>query len=312
VRRPAVGLVWVLLFVLTGCGGGGGGSATAQAKLATLSDITVSGPMTRKPEVSFKAPLRFAKTTSTVLHKGPGRGDAVEADSVVTVGYIAFNASDGTQFDSSWTGAGTDKLATFPVGSVIRGFGMGLQGAHAGDRVLIGVDSKDGYDPVGNGTTIHKGDSLIFVVDVKKVVNPVPIPRRQLPTLVLNRKHQPEKFVAKPSTPPHVSELGVYVVRKGHGPKVTAGQTVTVEYIGQIYPDGKVFDESWSKKAPVSFPIGTGHVIAGWDQGLVGQRIGSRVILTIPSAEGYGATGNGSAVPPNSDLIFAVDLVSAS
>jgi peptidylprolyl isomerase len=195
---------------------------------------------------------------------------------------------------------------------VIRGFGLGLKGAHAGDRVLIGVTSKDGYDPVGNGSTIHKGDSVILVVDVDKVQNPVAIPRAELPTLTYNKRHQPEKFVAKPSTPPHVSKLGVYVIRKGHGATVKSGQTVTVEYVGQIYPDGKVFDESWSKKAPVSFPIGTGHVIAGWDAGLVGQKIGSRVILTIPSAEGYGTAGNGSAVPPNSDLIFVVDLVSAS
>lgn len=310
-RRSAVGLVLVLLFALAGCGGGGSGS-TAKATLATLGDVKVSGPMVRKPVVRFKAPLRFAKTTSTVLTKGPGAGDTVQQNSVVTVGYVAYNASDGTQFDSSWTGASTDKPATFSVSSVIPGFATGLKGAHAGDRVLIGVTSRDGYDPVGNGTTIHKGDSLIFVVDVRKVANPVPIARRDLPRLVLNKKSQPEKFVAKPSTPPHVSELGVYVLRKGHGPTVKAGQTVTVEYVGQLYPDGKVFDESWSRKAPVSFPIGTGHVIAGWDDGLVGQKVGSRVILTIPSAEAYGAAGSGSAVPPNSDLIFVVDLVSAA
>jgi FKBP-type peptidyl-prolyl cis-trans isomerase len=310
VRRSAVGLVLALLFALTGCGGSAG-TGTALAPLATLHDVTVTGPMTRKPTVKFKAPLRFAKTTSTIVHKGPGTGDAVEPDSSVTVGYVAYNASDGTQFGGSWRTASSDKLATFTVNSVVAGFGKGLQGAHAGDRVLIGATSKDGYDPVGNGTTIHKGDSLIFVVDVRKVANPVPIARRDLPTLVLNKSHQPEKFVAKASTPPHVSQLGVYVVRKGHGATVKSGQTVTVEYVGQLYPDGKVFDESWSKKPPVSFPIGTGRVIAGWDDGLVGQTVGSRVILTIPSDEAYGATGSGPLVPPNSDLIFAIDIVSA-
>jgi peptidylprolyl isomerase len=311
VRRSAAGIVLVLLVALTGCGGGAG-SNTTQAPLATLKNVTVSGPMAHKPTVKFNAPLRFAKTTSAVVRKGPGAGDAVEPDSLVTVGYVAYNASDGTQFDSSWKGVSTDKPATFTVSSVIPGFGMGLKGAHAGDRVLIGVTSKDGYDPVGNGTTIQKGDSLIFVVDVRKVTNPVAIPRRDVPTLVLNKKHQPEKFVAKASTPPHVSKLGVYVVRKGHGATVTSGQTLTVEYVGQIYPDGKVFDESWSRKAPVTFQIGTGHVIPGWDQGLVGQKVGSRVILTIPSALGYGATGSGKTIPPNADLIFAVDIVSAS
>jgi FKBP-type peptidyl-prolyl cis-trans isomerase len=311
VRRVALGLVLPLLLLTAACAGGG--TDNVKAKLATLSDVSVSGPMTRKPTVKFKAPLRFAQTTAKVVHKGPGKGDAVESDSLVTVGYVAFNASDGTQFGSSWDGiGGKNKPATFTVNQVISGFGLGLKGAHAGDRVLIGVNSKDGYDPVGNGLDIHKGDSLILVVDVEKVSNPVAIPQAELPTLTYNKKHQPEKFVAKKSTPPHVSKLGVYVIRKGHGATVKSGQTITVEYVGQIYPDGKVFDESWSKKAPVSFPIGTGHVIAGWDAGLVGQKVGSRVILTIPSAEGYGAAGNGSAVPPNSDLIFVIDLVSAA
>jgi FKBP-type peptidyl-prolyl cis-trans isomerase len=309
VRRSAVGLVVLALFALAGCSSGG--TDTVQAKLATLNDVKVSGPTTHQPTVDFRAPLRFSKTTSVVVHKGPGTGDAVQSDSVVTVGYVAYNASDGTQFDSSWSGIDHDQVATFPVNSVITGFGKGLKGAHAGDRVLIGVTAKDGYDPVGNGTTIHKGDSLIFVVDLRKVANPVPIARADLPTLTFDKAHHPAKFVASPSTPKHVSELGVYVVRRGHGPKVKAGQTVTVEYLGQIYPDGKVFDESYSKKAPVSVAIGTGAVIAGWDQGLVGQRVGSRVILTIPSSLGYGTAGSGSSIPPNSDLIFVIDLVSA-
>jgi FKBP-type peptidyl-prolyl cis-trans isomerase len=311
VRRLALGLVLPLLLTTAACAGGG--TDNVQAKVATLSAVSVSGPMTRKPTVKFKAPLQFVKTTDKVVDKGPGKGDAVEPDSLITVGYVGFNASDGTQFGSSWDGAGgKDKPSTFTVNQVIPGFGLGLKGAHAGDRVLIGVNSKDGYDPVGNGLDIHKGDSLILVVDVKKVSNPVPIPRADLPTLKYNKSHQPEKFVAKPSTPPRVSELGVYVIRKGHGAIVKSGQTVTVEYVGQIYPDGKVFDESWSRKAPVTFPIGTGHVIAGWDSGLVGQKVGSRVILTIPSGEAYGPSGNGSAVPPNSDLIFVIDLVSAA
>jgi FKBP-type peptidyl-prolyl cis-trans isomerase len=311
VRRPVAGLVLLLWLVLAACAGGGNAS-TAPAKVATLSDVSVSGPMNRKPTVQFKAPLQFTKTTSKVIHHGADTGEAVAGNSTVTVGYVGYNASDGTQFDTSWKSAGDDKPATFPLDSVIAGFGRGLRGAHAGDRVLIGVNSKDGYDPVGNGTTIHKGDSLIFVVDVHKVSNPTPIARKDLPRLVYNAKHQPKRFVAKPSTPPHVSELGVYTLRKGHGATVTSGQTVTVEYLGQLYPDGKVFDESWSRKAPVSVPIGTGHVIPGWDKGLVGQKLGSRVILTIPSAEGYGAAGSGSTIPPNADLIFVVDLISAS
>jgi peptidylprolyl isomerase len=90
---------------------------------------------------------------------------------------------------------------------------------------------------------------------------------------------------------------------------VTADQQVTVEYLGQVFPDGAVFDESYSKKEPVTF--GLDQVIPGWTQGLTGQRVGSRVILAIPSDLGYGEQGGGEDIPPDSDLMFVVDIVDA-
>ncbi len=102
--------------------------------------------------------------------------------------------------------------------------------------------------------------------------------------------------------------LETYVVRAGDGPKVEADDTLTVEYLGQVWPDGAVFDESYSKKKPVSFPLT--DVIEGWSQGLLGQQVGSQVILTIPSDLAYGEAGQGSVIPPNADLIL-IDIVDA-
>jgi len=90
------------------------------------------------------------------------------------------------------------------------------------------------------------------------------------------------------------------------------GQSVTVQYTGQLYPDGNVFDSSWTNGQPFSFQLGGGNVIKGWDQGLVGQRVGSRAILVIPSELGYGAQGQGTDIPKNADLIFAVDILAAN
>ena len=72
------------------------------------------------------------------------------------------------------------------------------------------------------------------------------------------------------------------VLKEGDGPEVKKGELLTANYLGQIWRDGKVFDNSYDRGAPSSFPIGVGGVIAGWDEGLVGKKIGSRVVMSIP------------------------------
>lgn len=89
---------------------------------------------------------------------------------------------------------------------------------------------------------------------------------------------------------------------------VEAGDTVVVHYIGKV-PDGTVFDASWEGGEPVSFPIGVGQVIPGWDQGLLGAKIGERRRLVIGSDNAYGAQGNGEVIPPDTPLAFEIDVV---
>lgn len=310
-----VAALLLLLPFLAACGSSS--AALPKTPAATLADIKVSGPSTAKPHVSFHAPLHFTKLQRKVLLSGPGKGDVVKPNSVVTVDYAAFNASDGKEYDSSWQ---RGKPATFLLNdtNVISGLVQGLVGTSAGDRVLIGIPAKDAYDPTGNGSSVHRGDSVIFVVDVRKVQTPLSeatgtkqqVPG-DVPRLTYDAQGHPQKFVATKQTPKSVKKLGVYPLIKGHGPVVKSGQTVTVQYVGQIYPDGKVFDSSWSR-SPFTFTVGAGQVIPGWDKGLIGQRVGSRVILVIPSALGYGSTGSGSDIPPNADLIFAIDILQAS
>ena len=106
-----------------------------------------------------------------------------------------------------------------------------------------------------------------------------------------------------------VKELLVTPLVPGRGPRVTAGQQLTVNYVGVTYKDGKVFDSSWSRGEPVTFPIGTGNLIKGWDEGLVGQPVGSRLQLDIPSEKGYGDNPGGGQ--PAGDLRFVVDILQA-
>ena len=96
----------------------------------------------------------------------------------------------------------------------------------------------------------------------------------------------------------------------GDGAEVASGDTLVANYVGETWAEKKVFDTSFSRGAPSGFVIGKGQVIPGWDKALVGQKLGSRVLLTIPPADGYGAGGNSQAGISGTDtLVFVVDLV---
>jgi peptidylprolyl isomerase len=91
------------------------------------------------------------------------------------------------------------------------------------------------------------------------------------------------------SAPP--STLQIKVLDQGSGAVVTTGQQISVDYVGVVWPGGTQFDASYDRKQPATFGIGVKKVIAGWDEGLVGQKVGSRVLLVIPPDKGYGAKG---------------------
>jgi peptidylprolyl isomerase len=95
----------------------------------------------------------------------------------------------------------------------------------------------------------------------------------------------------------------------GTGPEAKAGQTVTVNYVGVLFKGGKQFDASWKRKEPFAFQLGKGAVIAGWDQGIAGMKVGGRRELIIPADLAYGSRGSGSSIPPNAALVFVVDLL---
>ena len=109
------------------------------------------------------------------------------------------------------------------------------------------------------------------------------------------------------------SGLRIIDVKPGTGPVPKAGQTVTVNYTGWLFVDGKKgkkFDSSLDRNEPFSFPLGQGQVIKGWDEGLATMHVGGKRTLIIPPDLGYGASGAGGDIPPNATLIFDVDLLS--
>jgi FKBP-type peptidyl-prolyl cis-trans isomerase len=115
--------------------------------------------------------------------------------------------------------------------------------------------------------------------------------------------------VTVPNTPAPTKLVTKDLVQ-GTGQAASQGKTVTVNYVGVLYKNGKEFDSSWSRNQPFTTALSPGSVISGWVQGLNGMKVGGRRELIIPPSLGYGKAGSPPTIPPNSTLVFVVDLLS--
>jgi len=114
--------------------------------------------------------------------------------------------------------------------------------------------------------------------------------------------------ISIPEGPPP-ADLVAEDVTVGSGPEAVPGQRVDVHYVGVSWSTGQQFDASWDRRATFDFKLGGGEVIAGWDKGVAGMKVGGRRRLTIPPGLGYGDRGAGGVIKPNETLVFVVDLV---
>jgi len=117
--------------------------------------------------------------------------------------------------------------------------------------------------------------------------------------------------VDKPTGEPPPA-LQVQDLAEGTGEEAATGSQLTVQYVGVTFDEGKEFDASWDRGEPFPFQLGAGMVIPGWDQGLVGMKVGGRRMLTIPPDLAYGEQGQGGDIGPNETLVFVIDLVDVS
>jgi peptidylprolyl isomerase len=327
-RRTLVSLFVVAGLVLAGCGGSGDDSSdstttTAAAKARSVikcgdevDGVTVSGAAGAEPEVKIDTPLKVKKSACDVLVDGTGT--TAKTGDTITIRYDFFNARTGKVFDSSYSRA---KDATVVLTKAfLTSIPTGLLGTKAGGRVVTVVSPADGYGPEGGQATygIKKDDSLVFVADVisvlpalKKATGEAVAPVAGQPTVTLAANGAPTITIPKDTVAP--TTLIVQPLIKSAGAAITTGQTVTVNYTGVKWSDGKVFDSSWKAgREPTTFPIGAGRVIPGWDKGLLGQTIGSQVLLIVPPAEAYGAEGvSDVGITGTETLVFVVDILNA-
>ena len=306
----------VLAVVLAACGSspsGGNGASGAPTGPPGTALPTVTGAFGTKPTVSVPSSNPPAGLKATVLSQGAG--PAVAKGQLVAINYLGEVWKSKKVFDTSF-GAGRT-AAAFPIGTgqVITGFDNGIVGKAIGSRVLLVIPPADGYGKTGNTQIGITGtDTLVFVVDLLGAVSgnasaagtPAPALGASLPK-VSTATGKPTIIVPKIAAP---KTLVVKTIIAGTGATVKSGDLLVVQYVGVKWATGTAFDSSWTRGTPAGFGIGVGQVIKGWDAGLVGRRIGDRVLLVVPPAYGYGAQGRSQAGISGTDtLVFAVDVI---
>lgn len=208
---------------------------------------------------------------------------------------------------------------TIPIPTSASGvFSAFRNGAHIGSRVmglmpstlLGGLIQSDSLPAIGIGN--H--DAVLVVIDFIKLDPPTPtatdVPAAQLPALVLKNGKPAGLSFAGVAQPKATDGLKRVVLTQGTGATITASSTISFNYLGSIYKAAKPFQENYSGTGqPLSYPLS--QLVQGWQLGLVGLKAGSRVILEIPPALGYGPTAQ-PGIPANSTLYFVLDVVSAS
>ncbi len=290
--------------LLAGCGSDGSSSSSG------LGDITVRGD--DNPKLSVGKDFTAKSTEARVVTKGTGE-ELADGDSV-KVNYVAVNGRTGKQFDNSFTSKSPLTL-TLDETSALPGFLKGLSGQKVGSRVLVAIPPKDGFGQARTELGIKADDTMLFLFDiVAKVPEKAAGGSRKLPATVpaiVDKDGHPDSFKPTKKTPGKVSEASAHVVIEGDGPRVEKGQTITSQYVGQVYPDGEVFDSSWTKGAPATFQLD--QVIKCWKDLIPGQKVGSRVVLVCPADTAYGdSPQEGGPIKPGDSLVFAIDLLDAS
>jgi FKBP-type peptidyl-prolyl cis-trans isomerase len=275
--------------------------------------IAVSGAFGTKPTVTIP---KINPPASLQVHQLiSGHGTPVAKGNLAVADLTAYTWNGTAHKKISELSTGQPQPLT--VGSTIPGLDKSLAGSRAGSRLLITIPPKYGFGSKGNSQLGVSGkDTLVFVVDVLGFYQK---------TASAHGTHEVVKGTGLPTVgssspgtapPVHIPQTGPPVTLqsqtliRGTGPVVKKDRLLVAQYEGVIWRTGKVFDSSWQRGVPAGFQIGSGQVIKGWDNGLVGKRVGSRVLLVVPPADGYGTQGSAQAGIKGTDtLVFVVDIL---
>lgn len=306
-RLRILSLAVIPLVILTACG-----SSKTETKSSALDGVTVGGTA-KAPTLTLKTmPLKVTATTTKVV--AAGSGATLTKTNIITFNYVLVNGKDGKKVESSFDAGKQPAGMDLSSASLLPGLSKGLSGQKIGSKVLVAIPPVDAFGDKGNTQAgFGPADTVLFYIELVSAKTslttatgtPVP-PKAGLPTATVDGAKAAVITVPKTVAP---TNLVVQPLIKGTGPAIQAGQNIKVNYTGVLWKDGKKFDASADHGSSFDTQIGAGKVITGWDKGLVGQTVGSRVLLVVPPAEGYGAKGSPPLIGPKDTLVFVIDIL---
>lgn len=279
-------------------------SSSEKIGMHQIAGVTAKGELGKKPTVSFKTPMTVEDNSYVVLQKGDG-AQIEDGDRVCSQG-IAISVKDGTELASSWEKNTPDCSLVLEKGTVSDAYYELLKGRKLNTTIAYGVNDSNssGTSYIMALTYVSKSKDLTKatgdeVTDIPSDLPKVTRAKNGKPSINMNGYKGSSKLVSQ-------------ALIKGKGKEVTNNNTVKVKYTGWLL-GGTQFDSSWDKNTTLeadTYSGGNHQVIEGWQQAMVGQTVGSQVLMVIPPNLGYGDTAQGS-IPANSTLIFVVDILAA-
>ena len=295
----------LLVLALAGCGDEDG---SADDLLAGFEGISITGALGKAPEVDWKGRFEAKKPETKVLIEGDG-AEIVDGDKVEVNVWIGNGWTQREAYTTYEEGGSTE---TFTVDDQLSPvFKDAMLGQTIGSRVAVVAPAEDVFGPEGNPQMdIGNMDSVVVVLDLMELFQP-PKPKdvgaNRLPKIVEEKGDPVSLDFSGLPEPKADGDLLRYVIKEGKGETLDETSTVTADYLGMVYKGKKPFDESFTGE-PAEFSLQ--GVVQGWTYGLAGLKVGTRVLLQIPPALGYGAQEQDN-IPANSTLYFVVDIVSA-
>lgn len=274
---------------------------------AILDSVTIEGDFGTEPTVEFEALDPQALVSKDVL---VGKDEPVEAGDQVYIHLWIANAKT-TKVGMSSYETGPEPVTVDPA-QLPPFILKAIEGKTVGSRTVVAAPAADAYGDQGNEQLgIGPDEPVLTVVDVVRKALTEPSGTEQTPAdwapKVVETDGVPSSFDFAGTTPS--KDLQVTTLIEGDGPEVEKGQFIIVNYLGQVPGSKEPFDASYGRGA-FQFRIGEGQVVKGWDQGLVGVPVGSRVILSIPPALGYGKKGQ-DPIKGTDTMYFVIDVLGA-
>ena len=305
----------------TADGGADNAEATSEAcqpaaSGAASESVTVAGDIESQPEITFTGPLEAESTERTIVIEGDG-AEVAEGDTV-NVSYTILNGGTAEQIETTWEAGQTVQVLVDSESQLLSGLSKSLLCAPEGSRIVGVIPPAEAFGAEGQPQFGLEADqSLVFVADVVSIA-PQPLERAEgeaeeapegFPAVELGENGAPTITIPDEEPP---SEFQLATLIQGDGEEVGADDTVTVHYTGINWNTGEVFDSSWERGQPASFP--TGGVIPGFRDALVGQLVGSQVIAIIPPELGYGPQGGtpDGSIGAEDTIVFVVDILATS